>query len=620
MKKPFSLLRTRFLVTFLLIFTLVQVFITFFIVRNISGELDQKNRTRAQDAFFHFIDLTYEELEAFHQGFAWWEDLTLSVRNLNSGEFLSGDILDSWSSGNLDKNTLAVILRPEGITASGGKGFDFWNAYLSPDTYSLLLKEVMDSEEPFHRHLFIREGRVLLLVSGPLADDSGIPLAEGTHFYGSELTSEEFTELGDLVGGKYESGPGGFPVQDSVSKAELFLIFTSKLDFSAILLPFAFITIGLQSLAGLVSLFLLSFALRERENLLTQSLSQHQNLELKNKKLMELGLILPQEKESISLLEMNTIQLSSVMKELKKGSENLNLNNAETHGRIDDTYDIIQDTHKKIFTITEHIHNSVKTIEENAENARNVLSDTEKLKDKAENFGFLADELNQNALEGTVAVRDNTLRINEVGNASDRVLEILKVISDISERTHLLAINAAIEASRAGNQGKGFGVVATEIRSLSDNVAANTREIEEVVKNITTKITEAVTSTERVGKLFNRIADQSDENLDLVENIREIIFAQTGFAREMVMENNLMVGIIKELESAIKEHIFGLGMIENSMGTLLDLQDSSAEITLDYSKKFSDVLNRVETLRPLPEHFLARLKEITAILGDRPEK
>jgi twitching motility protein PilJ len=129
-------------------------------------------------------------------------------------------------------------------------------------------------------------------------------------------------------------------------------------------------------------------------------------------------------------------------------------------------------------------------------------------------FQLKADVTNASELESNLAEK-----LEHMSTEAEQVKQILVVISDIADQTNLLALNAAIEAARAGEHGRGFAVVADEVQRLAERSASATKQIETLVKTIQTDTNEAVISMEQTTSEVVRGANLSkDAGVALDEN------------------------------------------------------------------------------------------------------
>ncbi len=203
-------------------------------------------------------------------------------------------------------------------------------------------------------------------------------------------------------------------------------------------------------------------------------------------------------------------------------------------------------------------------------------------------------EVNQlnNATTASITITNKTIsNIEELEIESKAINEIIRVINDIAEQTNLLSLNASIEAARAGDAGRGFSVVANEIRNLSSRTVIAAKEIEEIITTITTKTKNTVktvkqadeinkTTEERlqnVVKLFNNINISVDE---LVTNLDKI----SGGIEEISQSKNDTLSAVESISAVAQQTSAASEEVDATAIQQLDLvtklNDSSKHLEL----------------------------------------
>ncbi|RVY23281.1 hemolysin [Helicobacter pylori] len=161
--------------------------------------------------------------------------------------------------------------------------------------------------------------------------------------------------------------------------------------------------------------------------------------------------------------------------------------------------------------------------------------DIESLYEKMQNATSLADSLNQR---------------------SNEITQVISLIDDIAEQTNLLALNAAIEAARAGEHGRGFAVVADEVRKLAEKTQKATKEIAVVVKSMQQEANDIQTNTHDVNSIVGSIKGDVEELKSTVKN--NMIVAQAAKYTIYNTNNRVFCGLAKLDHVVFKNNLYGM--------------------------------------------------------------
>ena len=130
--------------------------------------------------------------------------------------------------------------------------------------------------------------------------------------------------------------------------------------------------------------------------------------------------------------------------------------------------------------------------------------------------------------------------IEEVYQSSEKIKDITKIIEDIAFQTNILALNASVEAARAGDQGKGFAVVASEVRNLAQTTQASVKDITELVDNTSQKIDTATQTAKQSQEIFVDLQNKVSDTSKLMETITSNALEQESGTNQISIEVNNM--------------------------------------------------------------------------------
>jgi methyl-accepting chemotaxis protein len=306
--------------------------------------------------------------------------------------------------------------------------------------------------------------------------------------------------------------------------------------------------------------------------------------------------------ESSEETSSSALELVASMEEVASSAESLQEQVEETSTATLEMVSAIQQVGNSASTLNSFVHSTTAAMrqqEQSLKEAQDLASLARELSGQVVANGEEGKAAVQAAMDAIVAITDTFRQIHStverLSTSSERIGSIIEVIEDVSNQTHLLSLNASILAAQAGEEGKGFGVVAWEIRDLAERTGAFTHEVAELIRSVQRDVN-AVTGvtqegarrvdvgsdrSQRVVSAFGTILTSATRNADVATQIAQTTQQQAQESNRVGQAVEQLATMAEQVTQAVSQQETGSGYILQSVEEMRRATQQVREATVE---------------------------------------
>lgn len=308
-------------------------------------------------------------------------------------------------------------------------------------------------------------------------------------------------------------------------------------------------------------------------------------------------------RELVSKVQEASEQIAAASEEISSGSQATALGAQQITQSAERQASTVQQTSATIQQVSasaQQVSSSTQAQSSAMQEVRSVVEDTgvalREMAIAAQAVAKSAQQAMSEAREGGESIKKTVATMAEIGESSEKIGEIIGVITDISEQINLLALNAAIEAARAGEHGRGFAVVAEGVTKLAERSQEAAKEITNVIKDTSRTIAQGTEISDKAGEAMNKITASVENVAELIQSISESSSKQAEDSSKVTKSIEDLGSMTLQISQAAEQQAQSATELVEASKTLEDISQQNASVAEEASTQAEEASSATEEL------------------------
>lgn len=325
-------------------------------------------------------------------------------------------------------------------------------------------------------------------------------------------------------------------------------------------------------------------------------------------------------------LTASTEQSKQASNEIARGSEQLAQQASEAAQAMDSLDRAVrtvqqgsQSQRESALQAEEGMQQAAKAVEEVARSAQQMAASAQQASAIAAQGGQSVQEMLDTMQHIQQQAQTSAQKVRQLDQLGQQIGAIVQTIEQIAEQTNLLALNAAIEAARAGEHGRGFAVVADEVRKLAEQAGSATKEIAALIGNVragveetvraieqtSSQVTEGYARSEQVGEALSQIVQSAQQVAGEVQSVTAVAQQMSASVQQVLATVNLVMRSAEENARAVMEMASGSEQVSSAIASVASISEEAAASAEELHASSDQVTGMAQELAKMAQQLAA---------------